>query len=106
MESAYELDRLRGHPVFDRDGEEVGKVEDIYVDDSDGRPEWVAVGAGTFGMRHVLVPFDGATERDGGLAVPYSKAAIERSPDVDERSLSPERELELYEYYRRHGQAA
>jgi len=37
---------LTGSPVIDRDGQELGKVADVYVDDQTGQPVWLLVQTG------------------------------------------------------------
>ena len=39
----------RGATAVDSDGEEIGTVEEIYMDTDTGKPEWLAVKTGLFG---------------------------------------------------------
>ncbi|MEW6638039.1 MAG: PRC-barrel domain-containing protein, partial [Actinomycetota bacterium] len=50
-------DRFSGYTVYDRDYEKVGKVDDLFVDESD-RPEYIGVKTGLFGMNSTLIPFE------------------------------------------------
>ena len=43
-----------GRDAYDADGDKVGEITDIYYDDVTGRPEWVAVKTGLFGMKRTL----------------------------------------------------
>ena len=50
------LRQMRGKPVLDRAGQKIGGIEDIYLDDRTDEPEWVGLGTGFFGSKHVVVP--------------------------------------------------
>ena len=93
------LVELRGAPVVDSAGEKIGAVEEIYVEERTGRPEWIGLGTGFFGTKRVLVPYDGADVAGDEVRVRYAKDQVKDSPDVDEDELSLEREQELYAYY-------
>ena len=49
-----------GRDAYDADGDKVGEITDIYYDDATGRPEWVAVKTGLFGMKRTFVPIHGS----------------------------------------------
>ena len=50
-------DRFDGYEVQDRDGEKIGKVDDLFVD-HDNNPEYVGVKMGFLGMNSTLIPMD------------------------------------------------
>ena len=54
--SVDKLLEMRGKPVYDRAGEKIGSIEDIYVDDETREPEWLGLGTGFLGMKHAIVP--------------------------------------------------
>jgi len=81
-----------GH-VVSSDGEKIGKVGEVYVDDAIGQLSWVTVKTGLFGTRESFVPMDNASISDDTVTVPYDKAMIKDAP------LSVEQEDELYRYY-------
>jgi uncharacterized protein YrrD len=58
--NAQTYDAWIGHQVVDRDGNKIGKVSQIYVDDQTGRPEWLAVNTGLFSSKSSFVPLSGA----------------------------------------------
>ena len=89
----------RGRTVVDRDGEKIGKFDELYLD-SDDRPAWAAVTTGLFGMRQTFVPL-AAAEPDGDrLQVPFDGEQVKAAPNVDpEERLTPEQEDELYRHY-------
>jgi len=93
------LDQMRGAPIYDNDGEKIGKVEEIFYDHQTNVPEWIGIGTGFFGIKRVFVPVKGATPYDDGLMVPYSKDDVKESPDVDEDDISEATEARLAAYY-------
>lgn len=93
------LDQMRGAPVYDNDGDKIGKVEEIFYDHQTHVPEWIGVGTGFFGAKRVLVPVKGAAPHDDGLMVAYSKEQVKESPDIDDDEISQHTESELASYY-------
>jgi sporulation protein YlmC with PRC-barrel domain len=101
--SAIEKDRMlrfRGEQLTDRDGEQVGKLEEIYLDADSGEPEWALVHTGLFGTKRTFVPLAGATEEDGKLRVPLEKAKVKDAPQVEpDGKLTKDEEAALYRHY-------
>ena len=97
--STEQLTSLRGAPVYSAEGEEIGTVEELFVDQATSRPEWIATGTGFLGTKRVLVPVVGAEIREGGLYVPYGKSQVKDTPDIDEDRISQEAERQLYAHY-------
>ena len=93
------LDELRGAPVFDRNGDKIGDVEEIFYDHQSSKAEWIGIGTGFFGTKRVLVPVQGASSYEDGIAVGYDKDQVKDSPDIDSDDISSETEQELYSYY-------
>jgi sporulation protein YlmC with PRC-barrel domain len=91
-----------GRVMIDRDGDKIGEITDIYLDNETGRPEWTVVRTGLFGMRSSFVPLAQATEvADGGqVRVPYEKAQVKDAPSLDpDGQLSAAEEVQLYRHY-------
>ena len=82
-----------GRDAYDADGDKVGEITDIYYDDATGRPEWVAVKTGLFGMKRTFVPIHGSQPYgEGDLRLAFDKDMIKDAPRVDpEGHLSPDR---------------
>jgi uncharacterized protein (TIGR02271 family) len=93
------LDQMRGAPVYDNDGDKIGKVEEIFYDQQTRVPEWIGIGIGFFGSKRVLVPVKGSAPYDDGLMVAYSKDQVKDSPDIDEAEISQQCEGDLARYY-------
>jgi sporulation protein YlmC with PRC-barrel domain len=90
---------LIGRRAFDRNGVKIGTVDEVYLDDSTGEPEWAAVRTGLF-SRDAFVPLEPSELVEDQLCVPFDKALIKDAPDFGVgRHLSPEQELQLYHHY-------
>ena len=91
----------RGAAVVDQDGEKIGTIDEIYADADTGKPEWLAVKTGLFGMKLSFVPIAEATETGGGVRVPYDNQQVKDAPAVEsDHELSQDEEANLYRHYR------
>ena len=89
-----------GGIVRGADGEKIGKVGDVYLDNAGGQPAWVTVRSGLLGSGEHFVPLDDATVDDGALRVPYDKLTVLAAPSIAvDVLLSPHDEVELYSHY-------
>src|SRR3954462_10023329 len=102
MATQQDVRAWRGMNLVDRDGDKIGKIEDIYLDRSSGEPEWVAVKTGMFGSNVSFGPIHGASPAGDDLQASYEKAQVKDAPNVDpDGELSPEEERRLYQHYGR-----
>ncbi|MGY1856913.1 DUF2382 domain-containing protein [Modestobacter sp. SYSU DS0290] len=101
MITEQDITTVIGTTAVDADGDKLGKVGQVYLDDQTGRPEWATVSTGLFGTSETFVPLAEAQLADGHLRVPYQKAKVKDAPrmDADAGHLSPDEEAELYRYY-------
>jgi uncharacterized protein (TIGR02271 family) len=93
---------LRGEEVVDRDGDKIGKLDEIYLDQQTREPAWALVKTGLFGSASTFVPLQGASRAsDGeGLQVAYEKDHVKDAPNMEaDGELSPEEEARLYRHY-------
>ena len=89
-----------GQPITGPEGEKIGDIGQVYLDDETGRPEWVTVRTGLFGNKETFVPISEASVSDGGLTVPYTKDIVKDAPRIDaEGHLSKQEEADLYRHY-------
>jgi sporulation protein YlmC with PRC-barrel domain len=56
-------DRFAGYEVYDQAGEKIGKVDDLFVDESD-QPEYIGVKMGFLGMSSTLIPWEAVSSTD------------------------------------------
>jgi uncharacterized protein (TIGR02271 family) len=102
MPTMEDIQTWRGRTLVDRDGDKIGKIEDIYLDRSSGEPEWVAVKTGMFGSNVSFVPIHGASPTGDELRATYTKDHVKDAPNIDpDGELSPEDERRLYQHYGR-----
>jgi uncharacterized protein (TIGR02271 family) len=100
MPDIGELQNWRDRDLIDRDGDKIGTIADIYLDQETGRPEWLAVKTGLFGSRVSFVPTAEARPEDDQVRVPYEKSHVKDSPNVEaDGALSQEEERRLYDHY-------
>lgn len=87
--------------VYGSDGNKIGTVGQVYLDDVTGKPEWVTVKTGMFGTKESFVPVAQSQFADDGLRVPYGKDTVKDAPRVDAEQghLSQDEEAELYRHY-------
>ena len=90
--------------VVDNDGDKIGSIGQVYLDDQTGEPNWVTAKTGLFGTAESFVPLSGASISGSDIVVAYDKATVKDAPRVDaDGHLSPEEEDALYRYYRLDG---
>src|SRR6478735_11177571 len=89
-----------GGDVRTLNGDKIGDIREIYLDDESGRPSWVTVRTGLFGTQETFVPLARAELSENDIVVPYDKDTIKGAPRVDAGgSISPQEEKRLYSYY-------
>lgn len=89
-----------GSNVIGDDGEKVGTIQDIYLDEETGAPEWAVVSTGMLGSKANFVPLAQASKEGTDIRVPYSKDMVKGAPGMDpDGHLSQSEEAELYRYY-------
>jgi uncharacterized protein (TIGR02271 family) len=99
QQDVQELTQMRGAPVVSNDGEQIGEVEEIFLDNETGKPEWVSLSTGMLGTKHALVPLEGAEVQKNAISVPYAAGQVKDSPKVDAAEISQEQEQEIYAHY-------
>ena len=92
---------LIGSHLVDSNGEKVGKIGQIFLDDQTGQPEWATVNTGFFGSNETFVPLADADVSGDELRVPYDTTKVKDAPNVDAEGghLDQAEEAELYRYY-------
>ena len=96
-----------GATAYDSDGEKIGKVDQLLLDDRTGRPEFVAAHTGLLRRHEALIPVADATLEGDRLLVPYSKHQVKDAPEVtvDDGHLDAAEEARLLAHYGRGGSA-
>ena len=94
-------DQYAGYTVYDRDGDKIGKVDDLFLDEND-QPEYIGVKMGLLGLKSTLIPMDSVHEDQErqGLVVNQEKNVVKDAPAFDDDSeITPEYENEVRSYY-------
>lgn len=79
-------DDVRSERVIDSDGQEIGKVDALLVDEADKRVRFLEVGSGGFlgiGKTKRLIPVDAVTAVDDDVHVDMDRDRIGNSPQYD-----------------------
>lgn len=93
------LAEWHGKELVDKDGERIGKLEDVYFDVETDEPQFGTVKEGLFGRHLAYVPLTGVTIGPDRLHVPVTKARIKDAPGIEQRDLSQADESRLYHHY-------
>ena len=100
MSTFEDVREWRGRTVIDRDGDKIGKLEEIYLDRETEQPEWALVNTGLFGTKSSFVPLQGAQSEDDNVRVAYGKQQVKDAPSIEaDRELSEQEEGALYRHY-------
>ena len=91
----------RGKVLVDRDGDKIGKLEDVYVDVETDEPIFGTVREGRFRRHLTFVPLGGITIGPESLEVAVSKEHVKEAPniEIDGGELSQQDESVLYHHY-------
>ena len=86
--------------AYDKNGEKLGDVNEVFVDDQSGQPTFVEVNHGLFGMSSSLVPLRGHDFSGDDLKLGFSKDRIKDAPDFDsDKPLTPEAQSDIFKHY-------
>jgi uncharacterized protein (TIGR02271 family) len=95
-------DRFADYEVYDQSGSKIGKVDDLFVDESD-QPEYIGVKMGFLGTSSTLIPWEAvsSTDDDGrAITVATDKDTAKNGPAIDDdKEITPEFEQQVYSYY-------
>jgi uncharacterized protein (TIGR02271 family) len=94
-------DQYAGYTVYDPDGDKIGKVDDLFLDEYD-QPEYLGVKMGFLGTKSTLIPWEmvEVREADSSLIVSADDGHVNDGPTFDDDSeITPEFEEEVYSYY-------
>jgi uncharacterized protein (TIGR02271 family) len=98
--TSEQLASVANGDVIDADGNKIGGVGQIYLDDQTGEPSWVTVKTGLFGTSESFVPLPGASLSGSDVVVMHDKDTVKGAPRVAaDGDLTPDEEDSLYAYY-------
>lgn len=100
MTTRDEARQMIGHHVLAADDEDIGTIDEVYLDDRTHDPEFVSVKGGLFGMRERLVPLQGSRVAGDRVRVPFDKQMIKDAPNSGAgRNITPQESAEIYRHY-------
>jgi hypothetical protein len=86
-----------GRLLVDRDGAEIGRCTQIFVDDTTGKPEWATA---DMGGRSAVIPLLDAVESGLQVRVAVRRVEVADAPSLgDVQHLSEDEEERLYRHY-------
>lgn len=94
-------DKYEGFKVYDNRGEKIGKVDDLFIDESD-REEYVGVKMGLFGMKSTLIPMEvvRVNEAEKAIEVAESKDHVKDAPTFgDDDDIDAEYENRIRSHF-------
>ncbi len=97
---------IRGRDVYDRDGDQIGSVADLYVDREERKVRSLMIDSGGFlgtsiGQTHHMIPVEAITDVDEDrVTIEQGKDEVAGAPPFD-ADVVPEsdRERDVYDYY-------
>jgi len=94
-------DQYSGYTVYDPDGSKIGKVDDLFLDETD-QPEYIGVKMGFLGTSSTLIPMEvvSVDQSQSSMTVSEPKSTVQDGPAFDDdREITPEYENEVRSYY-------
>ena len=100
-QSEWNVAEWHGKMLVDRDGERIGKLQDVYVDVETDEPQFGTVKEGFIGRHLTFVPLGGIKVSPDGLQVAVSKEQVQDAPNIEQHGeeLSQTDESVLYHHY-------
>lgn len=100
MAEVENINDWRGKGIVDRDGDKIGKLEEVYVDTETDEAMFGTVKEGVLGRHLTFVPLRGATATPDGLKVAVSKEHVKDGPNLDSGAeLDQQGEAALYAHF-------
>jgi hypothetical protein len=101
QDANWNVAEWHGKMLVDRDGERIGKLQDVYVDVENDEPQFATVKEGFIGRHLTFVPLGGITVGPDDLQVGVSKEQIRSAPNIAQHGeeLSQADESALYHHY-------
>jgi uncharacterized protein (TIGR02271 family) len=94
-------ERYAGYQIYDQDGQRIGKLDDLFVDEEDN-PEYVGVRTEPSGTRSALIPADvvAVEDRLRRMVVSRTKGVVETGPSLGyDEEVTPEFEERVRRHY-------
>jgi len=100
MMTTQDLQAMHGRTAVDPDGSRIGKIGQIYVDDTTSLPVWVTVSTGMFGTKESFAPLYGSRAEGEALQLAVTKDMVKGAPSIDaDGQIADDENGALYDYY-------
>ena len=77
-----DINDAQGRELLDSNGQRLGQIREIFLDEATGRPAWAAVDAPGGGNDLVLAPLAHATDDGDAIRVAVTRERVESSPST------------------------
>ena len=94
-------EKYEDYKVYDNQGERIGKVDDLFVDETD-REEYIGVKIGFLGLKSTLIPMDIVRVNEGErtIEVSESKDHVRNAPSFDDdEDITPDYEDRIHSHF-------
>jgi sporulation protein YlmC with PRC-barrel domain len=94
-------EKYEDYKVYDNQGERIGKVDDLFVDETD-REEYIGVKMGFLGLKSTLIPMDIVRVNEGerSIEVSESKDHVRNAPSFDDdEDITPDYEDRIRSHF-------
>jgi hypothetical protein len=101
MTKHQDIAQWHGKTLVDRNGERIGRLEEVYVDVETDEPMFGTVKEGLIGRHLTFVPLAGITIGPDDLQMAVTKDQVKGAPNIELHGdeLSREDESALYHHY-------
>jgi uncharacterized protein (TIGR02271 family) len=97
------VQELVGRTAVDPNGDKIGKIGQVYVDDQTGEPRWITVSTGLFGTKESFAPLYGSAQSGKDLQLAVTKDQVKDAPNLDADGHLEDNENDaLYAHYAGH----
>ena len=94
-------EKYEDYKVYDNQGEKIGKVDDLFVDETD-REEYIGVKMGFLGLKSTLIPMEivRVNEDERTIEVSESKNHVRNAPSFDDdEDITPDYEDRIRSHF-------
>jgi sporulation protein YlmC with PRC-barrel domain len=100
-QAQWSVAEWHGKMLVDRDGDRIGKLQDVYVDVETDEPQFATVKEGILRRHLTFVPLGAIQVGPEDLQVPVTRKQVRTAPDIELHGdgLSPAQESALYHHF-------
>jgi len=101
QDAEWNVAEWHGKLIVDLNNENIGKLQDVYVDVETDEPQFATVKEGLIGRHLTFVPLGGVKVSPDALQVAVTKEQVQDAPNIEQHGeeLSQADESALYHHY-------